>query len=160
MGYKPTFSSLSAILDSFAYAYSAIADKFRGSLSLSWEALYSAVLSLVCACLTNSLVKVVAILGVIKPCPCSYTRMLRFLILRTCAYLDSLGKFSFRAWIGLRTPMSGSGQVRACDFGFGLQIGARLELSWLRLKTRCFILCEKKHEWICSSASTSLKNPL
>jgi len=22
-------------------------------------------------------------------------------------------------------------------------------------KTRCFILCEKKHEWICSSASTS-----
>jgi len=24
----------------------------------------------------------------------------------------------------------------------------------------CFILCEKKHEQICSSASTSLKNPL
>jgi len=23
----------------------------------------------------------------------------------------------------------------------------------------CFILCEKKHEWICSSVSTSSKNP-
>jgi len=27
-------------------------------------------------------------------------------------------------------------------------------------KPRAFTLCEKKHEWICSSASTSLKNPL
>ena len=27
-------------------------------------------------------------------------------------------------------------------------------------KRRCFILCEKKHEWICSSASILLKNPL
>jgi len=27
-------------------------------------------------------------------------------------------------------------------------------------KPRCFILCEKKHEWICGNASTSLKNPL
>jgi len=27
-------------------------------------------------------------------------------------------------------------------------------------KPRIFILCEKKHEWICSNASTSLKNPL
>jgi len=27
-------------------------------------------------------------------------------------------------------------------------------------KTRSFILCEKKHEWICSKASISLKNPL
>jgi len=27
-------------------------------------------------------------------------------------------------------------------------------------KSRGFILCEKKHEWIWSSASTSLKNPL
>jgi len=43
------------------------------------------------------LVKVVAILGVIKPCACSYIRTLRFLIPRSCAYLDSLGKFDFRA---------------------------------------------------------------
>jgi len=27
-------------------------------------------------------------------------------------------------------------------------------------KPRTFILCEKKHEWICSNPSTSLKNPL
>jgi len=27
-------------------------------------------------------------------------------------------------------------------------------------KPRTFKLCEKKHEWICSNASTSLKNPL
>jgi len=27
-------------------------------------------------------------------------------------------------------------------------------------KPRTFVLCEKKHEWVYSSASTSLKNPL
>jgi len=27
-------------------------------------------------------------------------------------------------------------------------------------KPRTFVLCEKKHEWVCSSASTSLKSPL
>jgi len=27
-------------------------------------------------------------------------------------------------------------------------------------KPRTFILCEKKHEWVCSNASISLKNPL
>ena len=27
-------------------------------------------------------------------------------------------------------------------------------------KPRTFVLCEKKHEWVCSNASTSLKNPL
>jgi len=29
-----------------------------------------------------------------------------------------------------------------------------------RGKPRTFILCEKEHEWVCSNASTSLKNPL
>jgi len=43
------------------------------------------------------LVKVVVILGVIKRRTCSYTRTLRFLITRSCTYLDSLGKFGFRA---------------------------------------------------------------
>jgi len=38
----------------------------------------------------------VAISGVIKLCTCSYTRTLRFLILRSCAYRDSLGKFGFQ----------------------------------------------------------------
>jgi len=27
-------------------------------------------------------------------------------------------------------------------------------------KPRTFVLCEKKHEWVYSSASTSFKNPL
>jgi len=45
------------------------------------------------------LVKVVAILGAIKSCTCSYARKLRVLP-RSCAYFDSLGKFGFRAWIG------------------------------------------------------------
>jgi len=40
---------------------------------------------------------VIAILGVIKPCTCSYARTLRFLIPCSDAYLDSLGKFGFRA---------------------------------------------------------------
>jgi len=41
------------------------------------------------------LVKVIAVLGVIKPCTCSYTLTIRFLIHRSCAYLDSHGKFGF-----------------------------------------------------------------
>jgi len=40
---------------------------------------------------------VIAILGLIKSSTCIYTRTLRFLIPRCCAYLDSLGKFGFRA---------------------------------------------------------------
>jgi len=40
---------------------------------------------------------VVAILGVIKLWTCSYTRTLRFLLPRSCTYLNSLGKFGFRA---------------------------------------------------------------
>jgi len=40
---------------------------------------------------------VIAILGVIKPCTCSYVRALRFLIPCSYAYLDSLGKFGLRA---------------------------------------------------------------
>jgi len=43
------------------------------------------------------LVKAVAILGLIKPCPSSYTRTLCFFIPRSCTYLDSLRKFGFRA---------------------------------------------------------------
>jgi len=44
----------------------------------------------------NVLVKLVAILSMIKPCTCSYNRTL-LLIPNSCAYLDSLGKFGFRA---------------------------------------------------------------
>jgi len=43
------------------------------------------------------MVKVVAILGVLKPCTCSYTRRptLRFLMPRSCTYLASLGYLAF-----------------------------------------------------------------
>jgi len=51
------------------------------------------------------------------------TRTLRFLILCSCAYLDSLGKFGFRAYIGLQKQMSVSGRVRA---EFDLQNEAHL----------------------------------
>jgi len=39
----------------------------------------------------------VAILGMIKPYTCSYTRTLRFFITCSSAYLYSLGNFGFRA---------------------------------------------------------------
>jgi len=39
----------------------------------------------------------VTILGVIKPCTCSYTRTLHFLIPCTYAYLVSFNKFGFWA---------------------------------------------------------------
>jgi len=39
---------------------------------------------------------VIIILGVIKPCTCNYTPTPLFVIPRSCAYIDSLGKVSFR----------------------------------------------------------------
>jgi len=70
-------------------------------------------------CLFNLMFWSSAILGVIKSCTCSYTRTLRFLIPRSCAYLDSLGKFGFRAKSGFKNK---------CRAGFGLQNEARLQL--------------------------------
>jgi len=67
------------------------------------------------------LVKVVATLGEIKSCTCSYTRTLHFLILRSCAYLDSLGKFVFQAKSGFKNKC----RARA---GFGPQNEAHLQL--------------------------------
>jgi len=64
---------------------------------------------------------VIAILGVIKPCTCRYTRPLRFLIPGRCAYLDSLGEFAFGPKLGFKN------KCRACA-GFGLQNEARLQL--------------------------------
>jgi len=43
------------------------------------------------------MVKVFAILGVIKSCTYSSTRTLHLLIPCSCTYLDSLGKFGFGA---------------------------------------------------------------
>jgi len=44
----------------------------------------------------NVFVKVIAILGMIRPCTCSYTLTLHLLIHHSCAYQDPLGKFGFR----------------------------------------------------------------
>ena len=71
-----------------------------------------------------------------KPCTCSYTSTQHFLILRSCAYIDSLGKFGFRALIGLQKKC----RARA---GFGLQNKARLQLCFeLQLQFSC-ICCSK-----------------
>jgi len=64
---------------------------------------------------------VIVILGVIKPCTYTYTRILRDLITRSCAYLDSLGNLAYRPKSGFKN------KLRA---GFGLQIKANLQL-WL-----------------------------
>ena len=52
-----------------------------------------------------------------KPCTCNYTCTQRFLLLRSCAYLNFLGKFGFRAYIGLHNQMSDSSRVRASKRG-------------------------------------------
>jgi len=61
----------------------------------------------------NGLVKVVAVLCVTKTCTCSYTRTLRFLIPRSCAYLDSLGKFG----IGPKSGFKNKCRVRTSKSG-------------------------------------------
>jgi len=66
------------------------------------------------------LFKLVAILGVIKPCTCSYSCTFRFSIPCSCAYLDLLGKFGF--------PKSGFKNKCRPRVGFGLQNKARLQL--------------------------------
>jgi len=45
---------------------------------------------------------------------------------RTCAYIDSLGKFGFRAQSGLQKQMSVPAAVRACDFWLGLGPGFKM----------------------------------
>ena len=79
----------------------------------------------------NVLVNVIALLGVIKSCTCSYTRTLRFLIPRSCAYLGSVNLSSglnCRAicWAKL-------GFKSKCRAGFGLQTEAHLQLWLLHL---------------------------
>jgi len=64
--------------------------------------------------------------GCDKPCTCSYTRT-RFLLLRTCAYLDSLGNLAFRPQSGFKNKcrararlglvISGSCRVQASKWG-------------------------------------------
>jgi len=64
---------------------------------------------------------------VIKSYTCSYTRTLRFLIFRSCTYLDSLGKMAFGPKLGFRNKfrtrvkfglvIAGSGRVRGSNLG-------------------------------------------
>jgi len=72
---------------------------------------------------------VFAVLGVIKPCTRSYTRTLRFLIPRSCAYLDSLDKFGLQAKSGCKNKCL----ARA---GFGLQNEAHFSYGKDELKVK------------------------
>jgi len=63
-----------------------------------------------------------------KPCSCNYICTQRFLLLRSCAYLNSLCKFGFQAWIELQKQMSGSGLWFGARDGFRLQNEALLQL--------------------------------
>jgi len=49
-----------------------------------------------------------------------------FFLLRSGAYINSLGKFGFRDSIGLQKQMSGSSRVRACNFGLRPGSGFKL----------------------------------
>jgi len=98
--YKPAVHAYSVIPDSLFYAYSANVDSFvMLSSFLENIAFCNTIVHLqskFLLVLTNVLVKLVAILGVMKLCMqlCLYTM---FCDTRSCAYLDSLGKFGFRA---------------------------------------------------------------
>ena len=63
----------------------------------------------------------IAVLDVIKSCTCSYTRTQRFLVPRSCVYLDSLGKLGFRAKSGFKTKCRARAE-------FGLQNEVNLQL--------------------------------
>jgi len=75
---------------------------------------------------------VFAVLGVIKPCTRSYTRTLRYLMPRSCAYLDSLGEFGF-----------GLNRASKTNVGFGLVISGRVRASiWDPFTILCwFAVC-------------------
>jgi len=80
---------------------------------------------------------VIAVLGVIKPCTCSYTRTLRFLIPRSCAYLDSLGKFGLRVKSGFKNKCWARAR-------FGLVIsGSRPGLDFKMRPIYDFVLANK-----------------
>ena len=65
--------------------------------------------------------------GCDKPCTCSYTRTQRFLMLRSCAYLNSSVNLAFRPKSGFKNKcragavfglvISGSGRVQASKWG-------------------------------------------
>jgi len=89
-----------AVSYSFFYAYSTNANNLvivYLFLQKLYIPQYHRWLTSMCLFKPILLVRVVAIVSVIKPCACSYARALRFFILRNCAYFDSFGKIGFRA---------------------------------------------------------------
>ena len=77
-----------------------------------------------------------------KPCACSYTGTQRFLLLRSCAFLNCLGKLGFQAQIGLQKEMSGSSLVWACDFGLGLGSGFKMKPFY-----KSVWVCRQRQQW-------------
>jgi len=104
---------------------------FRDTFFFSWETVYSAVLSL------TDMLRLYQIMPMFwsrwllfwcdKPCTCSYTRTQRFLLLRSCAYLNLSVNLAFgpksgfknkcRARAGFGLVISGSGRVQASKWG-------------------------------------------
>ena len=128
--YKPPFRIYRSILESFFYvSYSAIVDSFvMVSFFLEKPDIpqyYRWLTCYVCARLYQRFVQGVCYFRCDKPCTCNYTWPQHFLLLRSCAYLNSLGKFGFQAKIGHKKQMSGSSRVRA-RAGFRLRNEALL----------------------------------
>jgi len=101
--YKLAFHAHIAMLKSFFCACSAIVDSFV-IVSFFLEKYYIrqfyrglTVTYYVCARLCQCFGQFGCYFGCDKPWTCSYTRKQRFLLLCSCTYLNSLGKFGFRA---------------------------------------------------------------
>jgi len=99
--YKSSFHIYTAILQSFFYAYSAIVDSFV-IISFFLEKYcipqnYRWLTCYVCARLCQCFGQCGWYFRCNKPCSYNYTCTQRVLLLRSCAYLNSLGKFGFQA---------------------------------------------------------------
>jgi len=99
--YKPAFHIYRATLESFFYAYRAIVDSLV-TVSFFLEKHYTPqyycwLTCYVCARLCQCFGEGGCYFRCDKPCTCNYTWTQRFLLLRTCACLNSLGNFGFRA---------------------------------------------------------------
>jgi len=112
MAHKPAFHAYSAILDSFFCAYCAIVDSFVIA-SFFWETLHSAVVSLtnkLSLCLFKPMFWLRWLLFWVwsnrVPAATVYPYATVLIIPRSCAYLDSLGKFGFRVGLNMATKIN------------------------------------------------------
>jgi len=130
--YKAIFHIYRAILESFFYAYyNAIVD-ISVIISFFLEKHYipqhyRCLTCYLCARLCQCFGQGGCCFRYDKPCTCNYICTQHFLLLRRCAYLNSLCKFGFQAWIGLQKWKSDPSQVRD-RAGFRLQNEALLQL--------------------------------